>query len=178
MTRSWSDPRADAPAGDVGRGRLYPWIFVAGFLAVIAVNATMATIAVRSFSGIETPRPYAQGVAYNQVLAASRDQAALGWQIEARHIPLAAAAAQDRRVVELLLSARDAAGRPLDDLAVRALAIRPTRADVDRELALAWTGQGSYRAVLELPLPGQWDLRLLADRGDAHWQSVTRLRLP
>jgi hypothetical protein len=37
------------------RSRYIPWLFVAGFAVVIAVNATMIWFAVGSFSGLYTP---------------------------------------------------------------------------------------------------------------------------
>jgi len=172
MTLSSSARRADA------RGRYYPWIFVGGFLAVIAVNAVMVGLALASFSGIETPRHYAQGLAYNRLIEADRAQHALGWRIELGLLPRAADPAQDARTVALEVDAADKLGRPLDNLELRALAVRPTSAGFDRELRLTPAGGGRYRATLELPLPGQWDLRLVANRADAHWQTVRRLNLP
>jgi nitrogen fixation protein FixH len=172
MPSSW-DPMADAI-----RARRYPLIFIGAFLAVIAVNAVMMTLAISTFSGVETPRHYAQGLAYNQVLAATRAQAALGWKVDVRAVPLAAAEGMDGRSIELQVVARDVDGRPIDDLALRALAIRPTRAGLDRELALEWGGQGVYRGTLDLPLPGVWDLRLVGHRGETPWQGVHRLQLP
>lgn len=168
---------SSARTADEQRARRYPLIYVGGFLAVIAVNAVMMTVAIATFSGVETPRHYVQGLAYNQVLAATRAQAALGLAIETRAVPLPAREGRDGGIVELQVTARDANGRPIDDLALRALAIRPTRAGFDRELVLDWAGQGIYRGTLDLPLPGVWDLRLVAQRGEAQWQAVERLQL-
>jgi nitrogen fixation protein FixH len=171
-------PSSSVRIADDSRARRYPLIFIGGFLAVIAVNTVMMTIAISTFSGIETPRHYAQGLAYNQVLAATRAQAALGWKLQIRAAPRPAMAGAEGRTVDLRVSARDADGRPIDDLNLRALAIRPTRAGVDRELTLDWAGQGTYVGTLELPLPGVWDLRLVGQRDEARWQDVQRLQLP
>jgi len=167
-----------AQTADPRRGRAYPWIFVGGMLAVVAVNAGMVALAVATFSGVDTPKPYVEGLSYNRVLQASRAQAALGWRVDLRVVPLAADPATEARAAELFVELRDAGGRPLDDLAPHAMVTRPTSTAFDRDVALEWRGNGSYHAVLELPLPGQWDLRLIANRDDDHWQAVKRLQLP
>ena len=164
-------PSSSALAAEPRRGRAYPWIFVAAFLGIIAVNATMVALAVTTFSGIETPKHYLEGLAYNQLLAATRAQEALGW-----HVDIAAAGAAGD--LAIAVAARDAAGRPLEQLALEAILVRPTRSGLDRQVALVPVGPGRYRATASLPEPGLWDLRLIANRGEAHWQTVKRLMLP
>ena len=44
-------------------GWWYPWIFVGGMLVVIAVNGVLITMAVSTFSGIETEEHYRKGLA-------------------------------------------------------------------------------------------------------------------
>ena len=66
----------------VARGRHIPWFFVAGFAIVFAVNATMITIAVGSFSGLYTPKPRDRGLHYNEIIAAQQARDALGWRVE------------------------------------------------------------------------------------------------
>ena len=171
MTQSFS-----APATDPRRGRAYPWIFVAAFLGIIAVNGTMVAFAVSTFSGVETPKHYAEGLAYNQVLDAARAQAALGWRIDLHAAPVATDG--DARELELSVTAQDRTGQALDDVQVRALIVRPTRSGLDRDLPLLRVGPGRYRAAATLPQPGAWDIRLVVNRGDQHWQSVKRLSLP
>ena len=62
------------------RDRIIPWYFVMFFLVVAAVNAVMVTLAVRTLPGTVTDHPYEKGLAYNQVVAASDKQEALGWK--------------------------------------------------------------------------------------------------
>lgn len=172
MMRSSSARPADPAAG-----RYIPWLFVGGFLTVVAVNAIMVGFAINSFSGVATPKHYLEGLAYNRLLEATRAQQALGWRIVLTATPRAAADT-DIRAVDLSVTARDALDRPLDNIELRALAVRPTRAGLDQAVTLTHGGNGTYRATIELPLPGQWDLRLIANRPDAHWQAVHRLQVP
>ena len=64
------------------RSRYIPWLFVAGFAIVVAVNATMITFAVGSFSGLYTPKPRERGLHYNGVVAEQKSRDALGWRID------------------------------------------------------------------------------------------------
>ena len=69
------------------RSRYIPWLFVAGFAVVIAVNATMICFAVGSFSGLYTPAPRARGLHYNAIMAEQKARDALGWRVEAAWHP-------------------------------------------------------------------------------------------
>ena len=59
-------------------------MFLAFFGVVIAVNMVMFRVATKSFSGIETDSAYRVGLAYNTELEAARQQAALGWAVDAK----------------------------------------------------------------------------------------------
>lgn len=70
-------------------------IIVAFFGVVIAVNATLATLASRTFSGTVVDNSYVASQQFNSWLAAGRAQKALGWTVRvdldgARHVRLAA----------------------------------------------------------------------------------------
>jgi nitrogen fixation protein FixH len=171
MTQSSS-----ALAASARQGRVYPWIFVAAFLGIIAVNATMVTLAVRTFSGVETPKHYVAGLAYNQALDAARAQAGLGWQVDV--LVEAIAANGDEREIELSVRMADAAGASIDGAQVRAVITRPTRSGLDRDLVLSSVDARSHRARVTLPLPGAWDVRVVVNRGVEHWQRVQRISVP
>lgn len=167
---------------DPGRSRRpsgwwYPWLFVGAFLIVIAVNGVMIVLAVDSFAGLDTAHPYERGLDYNQTLAAARAQEEMGWQVSVEAVPGGGAAAGSHPVaLEVRFLDRD--GRALTGLAVQALLVRPTVEGHDVEVALAERGGGRYVAKTELPLPGQWDLRIVARGEGTSWQSSRRILLP
>jgi nitrogen fixation protein FixH len=166
-------------AGARPRGWWYPWIFVAGMAVVVAVNGVMIYYAVSTFTGLETRGHYEKGLAYNRDLAAARAQAALGWQVDFAATPEAPAAAGSvERRLRLEVAFRDREGRSLDALEVRALGLRPVQEGLDREMPLAFLGQGRYGATLALPLPGQWEIRVHAFLGEAVYQHVERVLVP
>lgn len=136
-------------------GRSALALFVAFFGVVFIVNGIFVYIATQSWRGLDTDDAYRKGLDYNETLARADAQSALGWQTE---VTLDGA----RPVVRL----RDRAGLPLDGLDVSAVARHPVDENADRTLALFGRGGGVYRADVELPAHGQWDLRVEVARRD------------
>lgn len=132
---------------------------LAFFGVIAAVNGGMIYFAVSTFSGIETENAYLRGLAYNETLQAAERQEALGWTVSFQPRQL------EGRQVALEASFRDRHGRPLDELEVQVGLSRPTHQGYDHDLVLAASGGGRYSADAALPLAGQWDLRLRAQRG-------------
>jgi nitrogen fixation protein FixH len=162
--------------GQRGDGWWYPWTFVAGMALVIAVNIALVIYAVGTFPGLETDDAYRKGLAYNETLAAARAQEALGWRADVRYAPRPAeAAAGGGREGELVITLLDRTGEPLRDLKAEAVLVRPTRAGLDMRIELEPRGPGEYRAEATLPLAGQWDVRILARRGDHGFQATRRI---
>lgn len=161
-------------ADPVRRDRWIPWVFVAGFAVVVAVNATMIVYAVSSFSGLATANPYERGVEYNRVLAEQDRQAALGWTL----VPEFAPGRAGTNAGVLTLRAAGADGAPLRGLAVAVELTRPIDAVPPVEFALRETGDGLYRAEIALPRAGQWDLHIVArlggDRRDVRQRMFAR----
>lgn len=171
--------RATALAARSARqpGWWYPWLFVAAFALVIGVNGVMIKLAVGSFSGLQTAHPYERGLDYNATIAAARAQAELGWQVEFA----ATETSRDQaggRTVAVTAQFLDRNGRPLTGLQVRALLLRPAAQGYDLEIDLAEQGGGRYAAETALPLPGQWDLTIIAHSGAESWQESRRILLP
>ena len=165
-------PRAD--------GWWYPWIFVFGMLVVIAVNIVLITYAIGTFPGLDTEDAYQKGLAYNQTIAAARVQEARGWHLDIRYAPHPDEASANGRAAsvhegELVVTLRDNAGEPLYGLDVSAALIRPTRGGLDTRISLQPAGSGEYRGEATLPLPGQWDVRVFARRGDEDFQATRRI---
>ena len=132
-----------------GRSRYIPWLFVAGFAVVIAVNATMMWFAVGSFSGLYT-----------------RD--ALGWRVEA---------AWHTESSRLEVSVLDSAGQPLTGARVRAELIRPVEKRPPLAVVLAAFDLGRFAASVDLPERGNWDLDIVVDQGGDRYALTRRMFL-
>ena len=120
---------------------------VAAFGVIIAVNVTMAYMAIGTFPGLEVKNSY---VASQKFEAQRAAQEALGWQ---------ASAQVEGGILTLVLT--DADGTPVQTEHLTAMVGRPTIARDDLDLAFA-----SENGVLSAPVdlaPGAWILKLSAE---------------
>ncbi len=140
------------------------FMLIAFFGVVIGVNVVMAKLAIQTLPGNEDDHAYSAGLAYQNEIAAARDQDARNWKVDA-HVQRGA----DGGAI-LQVEARDKDGKPLSGLKFEGRFERPTdrRADLPA-VALAETGIGIYRGGTSAIAPGQWDLVL---EGDASGQRM------
>ena len=157
-------------------GWWYPWLFVAAFGVIIAVNGTMAYIAVDSWTGLETEQPFQRAQAYNAELAQKSMQTQLGWNASAQFEPAPIADNAHAGVVHLSITDRE--GRGVSGLSVETLAVRPIQEGFDQSLIFAERSPGTYVASIQLPLPGQWELRFTATRADDVFKMRQRILVP
>jgi nitrogen fixation protein FixH len=130
-----------------------------GFFAVVAaVNAVMMTVAIRTFSGVETANSYQAGVTFAREEAAANAQEARHWRVNAALKPMAGAPTQ------IELAANDAANRPLAGLEAQTTLVHPNDRRRDHPVEMRADGPGRFRGTLA-PLPGQWDLVIELSRG-------------
>ena len=146
------------------RSRYIPWLFVAGFAVVIAVNATMICFAVGSFSGLYTPKPRDRGLHYNAIVAEQQSRDALGWRVET---------VWRVETGRLELSVFEASGRPLAGAHLSAELVRPVEKRPPLAVALGDLGKGRFAAYVDLPVRGNWDLDIVVER-DGDRYAVTR----
>jgi nitrogen fixation protein FixH len=152
-------------------GWWYPWIFVGGFMVVLGVNVALLYFATTTFNGLETRHAFEEGNDYNARIAEEEKQKALGWTVTFAANGGAVPGSQSLPA-RLTLNAVDAAGNALEGLEVYALVRRPTQEGHDQSVALDPVSPGKYARTVDLPLPGQWDIRLMLRRGE----DVYRLR--
>lgn len=126
------------------------------FGVVIAVNLTMASMALGSFGGVVVDNSYVASQEFNGWLDDARDSDALGWQV-------AQAWREDGRL------AISVAGAP-DPLIVTATARHPLGRLRDQRLSFIRGAAGEYLSVEELPAD-RWILRLDVASGSDHWRS-------
>jgi len=128
-------------------------IMIGFFGVVIAVNAVMATDAIRTFGGLVVENSYVATTHYNRWLAEGRQQEREGWQ--------AAPTADSTGAVSLRLSR---AGRSIDGASVRIIANHPVGLVAQRSLRLHALGDGMYRSDAGLP-HGRWLVRIEVSAG-------------
>lgn len=174
-------PMNDRSKENVRSGRWIPWVFVGLFGLVLVANGTMITIAVSTFTGLETTNAYQKGLAYNEALAAKEEQAELGWQTTLDNEPVAGskgAGSQGAGTEQTLaFTLTDRVGNPITTARVEAIVVRPIQEGHDQTIAFESTGQGRYRASVDLPLPGQWDVHLSAEAYGKTYRLAKRIHI-
>ena len=150
------------------RSRYIPWLFVAGFAIVVAVNATMFAFAVGSFSGLYTPKPRERGLHYNAVVAEQKARDALGWRIDT---------AWRAETGRLEVFVTDAMGQPLAGARVLAELVRPVEKRPPVGVTLAMVDAGKFAGYVELPVRGNWDLDVVVEYQGDRFAQTRRLFL-
>ena len=120
------------------------------FLVVISVNAVMATIATRSFTGTVVENSYVASQHFNRWLDEAKAQERLGWNATIDH-----RGAQ----VTVLLTGPQAVIRGAH---VTGTAVHPLGHLPDRAIHFVRAGIGEYRSVEALP-HGRWQIRVTAE---------------
>jgi len=134
------------------------------FLIVIGVNATMATIAERSFTGVVVENSYVASQHFNHWLAEAKAQDKLGWR---------ASIDQDGGHVTVALTGPEDLIR---DAKVSGTAVHPLGHLPDQLIHFVAGGAGHYRSVERLP-HGRWQIRVNASRGAEKASYMTELSL-
>lgn len=157
-----TSPDPSAKPGRPLTGRKVLLIAVAFFGVIIAVNLTMATLAVGGFPGLVSKNAYAEAQQFDAQLKAER---ALGWRF-----------ASDYADGALSVRVAGPGGEPLDGLAVTAVVGRPATLQQDQELGLAPAPglRGAY--VTRLPLgAGMWRVEIDARQGEDRYHIIDEI---
>jgi nitrogen fixation protein FixH len=141
-------------------------MMVAFFGVVIAVNFTMARIAIGSFGGVVVDNSYVASQQFNGWLDQARAQQALGWQVSTVWRP-------DRLVqVDVVRGEGAVVDGPV---AVTATARHPLGTLPDHALIFRRQPDGSFVSTEEVP-DGRWTLRLQVTAGSEVWRHEDELR--
>ena len=147
-------------------GRHMLLIMFAFFGLIVAVNATMASLAIGSWPGLVVPNSYIASQGFNEKLRDAARQADLGWT-----------GALTYRQGTIVFDLRDRDGKPVGISSVTANLGRPSTTGQDVRLTLEPSGEGvaTLRHVLA---PGQWfaDIEVRTTEGEI-WQKRWRLQI-
>jgi nitrogen fixation protein FixH len=141
--------------------RFIPWLVVLFFMVFIGVDAVMATLAVRTQTGIVTEQAYEKGLAYDRTLKDAAAQDSWHWWDSITLAPDGG--------LTFALHGRD--GAAVACAPVRASFLRPVSAGHDFEIALSPRGDGAYTAMPRFPLRGEWHIRIWAQCTDRLYQA-------
>lgn len=123
-------------------------ILVTFFGVVMAVNFTMARMAISTFGGTVVDNSYVASQNYNSWLNAAERQDRLGWQVVTR-------LDGDRHI---MLSVQSN-GAALDGVSATGDALHPLGREEDQPLSFVAIGEGALRSKEALP-QGRWNVQL------------------
>jgi len=126
------------------------------FIVMFGANGALIYAALSTLHGEELENPYDASQAYNQRIAASRAQDALGWRADV-------ASRQENGGVRVVAAFRDAGGTIIPGLEVRARFVHPFDSNADREVTLSSNG-GAYEGVAPPLHEGRWTLVIEASQ--------------
>ena len=136
------------------------------FGVIIVVNLTMATLAARSWTGLEAKNGYVSSQDYNKKLAEVESQRKTGWSAQLTHTD-----------GMLTFQISDKAGAPLATDDVKAEFRRPIHENDDRMISLTPVAPGKF----EGPAPkaaGLWDVNIsLTGPNGQPFQKIYRLNV-
>lgn len=141
-----------------------PWYFVAFFVVLAILDGIFVTIAFSTHTGVVTENAYKKGLEYNQTVAASEKQEALGWH---GRIGL------DDSLLSFYLE--DKNGGAIEGAYVKAYFSRATQAGHDFSASLASKAGGNYNKEINFPLKGQWDVVIEAQWNQQQYQQSKRI---
>jgi nitrogen fixation protein FixH len=149
------------------------WALVPVILLVASVTGlgTMASIAVRDPGFALEKNYYERAVHWDREQADRAASSRLGYRIALTVEPGAGAP-------ELVVRIVDRQGAAIRRAFVSAEAFANARAGERRSVAFTEQADGTYRAALERPRPGLWELRLSALDGDARFTETVRIDVP
>lgn len=121
-------------------------------IAAIAAIIGAVVVGIKSFDGTVTAKPYEEGLAWDEVL---KEKVELGWSVRLN------TGVFKMGENDLQFTLLDKQGAPLDlSSAVSLTLSRPSTDAYDRKVDVEKLGEGLYRALVNFPLYGQWDIKI------------------
>lgn len=145
---------------------LIPWIFIALVGIFMLLDFAFVKLAYHSYSGTYTDNHYQKGVDYNKVYKSGIYDDKTGWHGIAEF---------GEDYSSIIFKLMDSEERPITDADVQAKILRPVTADYDMLIQLKNIGNGFYTGVLNLPLEGQWEIRVRATKGNDEYVMTERI---
>jgi nitrogen fixation protein FixH len=136
-----------------------PYIFIAFFAVIIAVNIGYIYLAKKTWRGVTTDEAYQKGLNYNDTLKEAEKQKELGWIVDAK------VSNGGENEISILISLTDRNSIPINDASINITFKNPVREGYDFTIAPV-SSKGTYRFLAKFPVKGQWDAIILVNKGE------------
>lgn len=145
-----------------------PYFFIIFFAVFVSVDLLYIYLSKTTWRGVVGQDTYAKGVDYNQIIALTKKQQDLGWNVTISFQNTLAL--QGRLKVEVL----DKSGKYLSDTQVSVKLKRPLQEGLDFEKKLNFISSGLYQADLIFPVKGQWQFEIIIKSNEEFLQKVKK----
>jgi nitrogen fixation protein FixH len=152
-------------------GRFVLVAVVSFFVIVMSVNGIMAYLAVETFSGVQSEKPYENGLAFNRDITRARVQDAQGWRVSEKMFRTPSGE------VSIDVSIVDSSNQFVAGLAITSILKSPVDSRIDCKVVLTDEMNGHYTGVTPCGA-GQRNVESIVRRGaDIVYQSTNRIIL-
>lgn len=127
-----------------------PYILIAFFAVIIAVNAGYIYLAKATWSGVTTENSYQKGLSYNDTLKQEEKQKELGWSVDTKISQIS------QNKYSILVAVLDKESNRIKDAKVNIFFRSPAKADRDF-VVTSQPFDNAYRLNVDFPQSGQWD---------------------
>jgi nitrogen fixation protein FixH len=152
-------------------GRMVLICLVAFFAVIAGVNALMATLAIKTFGGVEAENAYRAGLEFARELSSSRAQQERNIKVDVTTSRTKAGIVKFRMVVQ---GTEGSVSSLQANLELR----HPADKRRDHKITLTRNPDGAFTAETEVE-PGQWNALISLERGGERlFRSVNRVTIP
>jgi nitrogen fixation protein FixH len=156
------------------RTRLARWGWPIGIAAVLALSAganiAIMVVAKQDEAFAIEPAYYEKALRWDDTMAQERRNLALGWDASATMV-----LARPGTPGALDIALSDRTGLPIDSAVVSVEAMHNARASQRYHAVLAEAEPGTYRASMDAHRPGEWEVRVTAQRAGDRFTQTLRL---
>ncbi|MBM3579297.1 MAG: FixH family protein [Alphaproteobacteria bacterium] len=152
--------------GFLGTSKI-PYIFIAFFAVVIAVNLVYIYIAKKTWRGVSVEDAYQKGLEYNKTIDQTKQQEKLGWQVNLMQHE------EGNKAVRILIEVRDRNSAVIKDAKIYAKFRRPIQEGNDFDMSTDTTDSVG-KIDVRFPLPGQWDALITIVHGEDRYYLAKR----
>lgn len=144
-----------------------PYFFFAFFFVIFAVNIFYIYLSKQSWRGVVTDDSYQKGIHYNETILQAKKQRDLEWSAKIKYQRL------DEKTGLLQVKLFDKNSNRIAGANIYANLKRPTQEGFDFKVPLIFSNN-FYEAKISFPLKGQWDVEIIATKGEDIFQEVKR----
>jgi len=144
-----------------------PYFFFAFFAVVFAVDFFHIYLSQKTWRGVVTQDSYQKGLKYNEAIKLASQQKDLGWKMEIKYQKISS------KEGKILVKIFDKNSKIIPNANVNLKLKRPTQEGFDFEEKTKFL-ENFYQAKIVFPLKGQWDVEVLATKGEDVFQEVKR----